>query len=295
MALVSMTGFGSADGEYGGYRWTWELRSVNGRGLDVRCRLPSDAAELEQPIRNAVRERTSRGNLQVGLQMSRTAGETAIRINESALGLVLKKSRELEQEHGLPPPNPEGLLTIRGVVEPVESVENEAERSARFGAMMTSFGEALAELVAAREAEGNHLAEVIGRQLDSIDELVGSAVDAAAASLEAAKERLRGQVDRLLASAGELSEDRLMQELALLATKADVTEEIDRIRGHLSAARQLLERDEPVGRRFDFLTQEFNREANTLCSKAADAALTQIGLDMKVAIDQMREQVQNVE
>lgn len=296
MPVVSMTGFGNADGEYESFRWTWELRSVNGRGLDVRLRLPSDLSALESTIREKTAQKFKRGNIQISLQLSRsTSGETQIKINHDALQQVLSVLAEIENRAGLAPSTASGILNIRGVVEQVEPIETEDAREKRLAVLLQSFEAALADLFASRAAEGKHLHAVVSGQIGEIVRLASAADGRAANAVTLLRQRLSEQLAALLGSASTLSEERLTQEVALLATKADIREEIDRLKAHAASAQSLLRESGPVGRKLDFLIQEFNREVNTLCSKSPDTELTRIGLDLKVQIEQLREQIQNVE
>ncbi len=296
MPVASMTGFGHADGEYAAFRWAWELRSVNGRGLDVRIRIPSDLSALESTIREKTAQKFKRGNIQISLQLSRsTGGETQIKINHEALQQVLSVLAEIENQSGLAPSTASGILNIRGVVEQVEHIEAEEEREKRHAAILKSFETALADLFASRAAEGKRLHAVVSGQVDEIARLTSAAEGRAGNAVTLLRQRLSEQLATLLGNISALSEDRLAQEVALLATKADIREEIDRLNAHVANAQSLLIDAGPVGRKLDFLIQEFNREANTLCSKSPDTELTRIGLDLKVQIEQLREQIQNIE
>lgn len=296
MPLNSMTGFARADGTHDGLRWSWELKSVNGRNLDIRCRLPLGMDALEQKLRERIGARVRRGSLQIGLHLARGVAETELCLNERALAQVitaLDVARKLAPDAA--PPRLDGLVSIRGVLEPAEAQASEEARAAREAALLASFDEALSALMKARGAEGEKLKTLLAAHIDRIEELAGAAAANAAAQPDAIRDRLRDQVAELLQASNALSNERLEQEAALLVAKADVREEIDRLHAHVAAARALLDEDEPVGRRLDFLTQEFHRESNTLCAKSPDLDLTRIGLDLKAVVDQLREQVQNVE
>lgn len=296
MPVASMTGFGHADGEYAAFRWTWELRSVNGRGLDLRVRMPSDLSALETVIREKTTQKIKRGNIQISLQLSRsTGGETQIKINQDALQQVLAALAEIENQAGLAPSTASGILNIRGIVEQVEHIETDEERAERLAAIVKSFDDALADLFASRAAEGKRLHHIVSAQVEEIARLTSAAEARAGHAVSLLRQRLSEQLAVLLGNNSALSEDRLAQEVALLATKADIREEIDRLNAHVSNAQGLLKESGPVGRKLDFLIQEFNREANTLCSKSPDSELTRIGLDLKVQIEQLREQIQNIE
>ncbi len=295
MAIRSMTGFARADGVTGSVAWAWEVRSVNGRGLDMRLRLPPGYEQLEPRIRETVGKRIARGNLSINLNVKRSDGETSIRLNEAALAQVLAALERLKTRMEVAPPRPEALLGIKGVLEVVEPEESEAETQARTKAMLAGLAEALDGMVRAREAEGRHLEAAIRGQLAAIERLVAAIAAAPARSPEAIRSRLKEQLARLMETGASLDEARLYQEAAMLATRADVEEELKRLGAHIAATRELLASGEPAGRRLDFLAQEFNREANTVCSKSNDAETTRAGLELKAVIDQMREQVQNIE
>jgi len=296
MPVASMTGFGHADGEYAAFRWAWELRSVNGRGLDVRMRIPSDLSVLESTIREKTAQKFKRGNIQISLQLSRsTGGETQIRINQDVLQQMLVVLAEIESRAKLAPSTASGILNIRGIVEQVEHIETDEERAERLDAIAKSFDVALADLYASRAAEGQRLHNIVSAQVDEIARLTSAAETRAGNAVALLRQRLSEQLASLLGNNSVLPEDRLAQEVALLATKADIREEIDRLNAHVTNAQGLLKEAGPVGRKLDFLIQEFNREANTLCSKSPDTDLTRIGLDLKVQIEQLREQIQNIE
>ena len=296
MPLNSMTGFARVEGTLGAARWHWELRSVNGKGLDARLRLPSGMDALEPRLRAELAKHLRRGNCQVTLTLDRTADAAPLRVNRDALRVVLDAIGELQREIEVMPPRPEGILALKGILENSEEAEEDEEtRTTRENALVASFADAAAALAAARAQEGMKLESVLRANVDEIERLTGNAASCPAASPQALQTRLMDQLKELLGSSPALSEERLAQEAALLATKADVHEELDRLTAHVAQARELMDSTEPVGRRLDFLTQEFNREANTLCSKASDVSLTRIGLDLKAVIDQFREQIQNVE
>jgi uncharacterized protein (TIGR00255 family) len=295
MSLKSMTGFSSRDGVAGPTAWHWELRSVNGRGLDIRLRLPPGFEALEPRIRAAVSQRLARGSVAINLSAKRTDGGSEIRLNASALRQVLAALEALKSLVEVAPPRAEALLGIKGVLELVEPEESAQETTARSDAMLADLEHALGELVAVRNAEGRRLEQIVLDQLLVIERLTQQIAGLPARSIEAVRARLKEQVGRLLESNANFDETRLYQEAALLAARADVEEELKRIGSHVAAARELLAVDAPAGRRLDFLAQELNREANTLCSKANDEETTRAGLDLKAVIDQMREQVQNVE
>ncbi len=297
MALSSMTGFSRADGALEGTTWHWEVRTVNGRGLDVRMRLPNGYGVLEQPVREACARHLTRGNCTVTLAVQRQGGETVLRLDEAVFRQLLEAAERagaLASDRAAPP-RLDGLLAIRGVLDYVEPEEDEAVLERRMAAMIASLEEALTALAETRRAEGAHLATAVLAQVEEIERLVAAAEAAPARSPEAIRARLAAQLERLLDAGAELDPARLYQEAALIATRADIAEELDRLRAHVAAARALLASGEAVGRKLDFLAQEFHREANTLCAKSGDRELTEIGLGLKSVIDQMREQVQNIE
>lgn len=296
MPLNSMTGFARVEGAAGPVRWHWELRSVNGKGLDARLRLPPGMDGLEARLRAELSRHLKRGNCQITLTIDRLEDAAPLRVNREALRVVLEAISELQETMEVMPPRPEGILALKGVLETADvTEETEEERQAMEDRLVASFGEAVAALAAARAQEGAKLETILRGNVDEIERLARAAAACPAATPEALRARLAGQLQDMLGAAPALPEERLVQEVALLATKADIREEIDRLAAHVAQARELLTGSEAAGRRLDFLTQEFNREANTLCSKASDVSLTRIGLDLKAVIDQLREQVQNVE
>lgn len=295
MAVSSMTGFARTAGAIGAYSWAWEVKSVNSRGLDLRSRLQGGLDGLEATVRAAAARRFHRGHLSMNLTLNRSGAEPTARINAEVLETMLSVANDLAARTNAQPATVDGLLSLRGVVETVEPEESEADRKALEAGVLDSLERALDLLVEDREAEGRRLGEIVGGQVDSIAALTAEAEELAALQPAALKARLQQQVADILDGAAGLSEERLLQEAALLATKADVREELDRLNAHVGAARELFSDDGAIGRRLDFLAQEFNREANTLCSKSQDAALTKIGIELKTVIDQFREQAQNIE
>ncbi|MGB8315346.1 MAG: YicC/YloC family endoribonuclease [Aestuariivirga sp.] len=290
-----MTGFAQSSGEKAGLHWQWEIKSVNGKALDIRCRLPSGFEALEPIARSALAQHIKRGNLQVTLTTSGAATPEAVVVNEAVLEQVLAIAEKLRDRIGGVPLSAVSLMGLRGVLEVVQPTQTEAEVEARLADVASSLEKAAAALDAARRSEGARLSTVISAQLAKIESLVIAARDCPARSADATRLRLHDQITRLLDTGADFDKDRLHQEAILIATRADIQEELDRLFAHLEAARVLLASPEPAGRKFDFLSQEFNREANTLCSKALDKTLTAIGLELKTVIDQMREQVQNIE
>ncbi|MGF7161082.1 uncharacterized protein (TIGR00255 family) [Rhodoligotrophos appendicifer] len=294
MALTSMTGFGRADGTEGDLAWAWEIRSVNGKGLDIRSRLPAGFEALEAIVREQSSARLRRGNCQVSLAVERSGSAAEIRINEQALDGILAAIARLNGRVSPEPPRIEALLGLRGILELVEPTADSDFVERRLALLTRSFAEALDRLVAARRAEGAKLGAVLSAQVDRIQALAEQARDCPAREPQAIRERLKEQIDRLF-ELGNFDEQRLHQEAMLIAARADIREELDRLFAHVDSARSLLAEGDAVGRRLDFLAQEFNREANTICSKSNDRALTAIGLELKAVIDQLREQVQNIE
>lgn len=289
--IASMTGFARADGQGEGFSWVVEAKSVNGRSLDLRCRTPAGFESVESLARAELSRRFKRGSISLSVTLTRTGGSPQIRINRELLDQLLALARELGAGA---PPRFDALLAVRGVVEPVEDNDPEVRRR-----LEVKVGEAallaLDRLAVARLDEGRRLAAVLTGHLDLIARLTGDAGAVASTQPAALRERLRQQVTALLDAVPGLPEERLAQEAALLATRADIREELDRLAGHAEAARALLAEGGAVGRRLDFLCQEFTREANTVCSKSADLELTRIGLALKAAVEQLREQVQNIE
>ena len=295
MPTSSMTGFARASGERQGVFWQWEIKSVNGKALDVRLRLPPGFEALETPVRAALASAFRRGNLQVSLSVSGQVGRETVRLNQDILDRLVAAGETLRDRIGGEPLRADVLLSIKGVVEVATVPEEESEAEARNAAMLASFGEALAALDRARREEGSRLNAVVSAQVQRIADLSDQARRNPSRTPEAVRARLAEQVSRLMETGATLDPDRLHQEAVIVATRADIQEELDRLASHVEAAQALLASSDAVGRKFDFLAQEFNREANTLCSKASDRTLTAIGLDLKTVIDQLREQVQNIE
>jgi uncharacterized protein (TIGR00255 family) len=295
MTIKSMTGFARSDGSLGPVSWHWEIRSVNGRGLDLRLRLPPGHEALEARVRETVGRRITRGSLSINLNVKRAEGEMRLKLNEAALAQVLAALDGLALRLATAPPRPEALLAIKGVLEVVEPEDSEAELQALSTAMLAGLSEALDGMVRARAAEGRRLSAIVLEQVAAIERLLAVVGTSPSRSPEAIRRRLKEQVERLMETGAPLDEARLYQEAAMLATRADVEEELKRLDAHIASARELIASTEPAGRRLDFLAQEFNREANTLCAKSNDPETTRAGLELKAVIDQMREQVQNIE
>ena len=293
--VYSMTGFARQEGGDDVMSWSWELKSVNGKSLDVRARLFAGFESLEGVVRSRVQEKCARGNVQANLIVDRSATAPEVQVNRAVLDRLLAITTELKNETALAAPSIDGILGLKGVLETVEVEEEPEVVAARLTAVEQDLSSALDALRVMRLEEGKRLSALAGARLDEIEKLTSDAAALAATQPAALRERLKTQVEELLQASPALSEERLSQEAAILAGKSDVREELDRLTAHVEAARGLLAQGGPIGRKLDFLCQEFNREANTLCSKASDVALTRIGLDLKSAIEQLREQIQNIE
>ena len=295
MVLSSMTGFARGHGVSGSYAWAWEIKSVNGKGLDVRLRLPPGWDAIEASVRARAAERLARGSIQATLTVERSGVAPVVRINAPVLDAILTTLRELASRVEASPPSLDGLFSLKGVMDVSELAENENERRDAETAAIAGFVQVIAALSEMRQREGATLVRILKTRLEQIEALIGRAENAPGRRVEAIRARLAEQVATLLAQSDRFDPDRLHQEAILLATKADVREELDRLAAHIAQAQQLIDGGGAVGRRLDFLAQEFNREANTLCAKANDVELTNIGLELKAAVEQFREQVQNVE
>jgi uncharacterized protein (TIGR00255 family) len=294
MPLSSMTGFGRASGDYSAISWVWEVRSVNGRGLDVRLRLPAGWDALEAAVKALIVKKLARGSVNAALTLAQAATGALLRVNQPLLDQYLALSLSLARDHGLAPPTAADLLGLRGVVEGDSPADAQVQAAAQ-AELLAGLEAALDALLAARREEGARLAGLLSGLLDKVATHCAQAEGLAAAQPAMQQAKLTERLDELLAGRAGVDPDRLAQEVALLALKSDVREELDRLAGHVEAARALLASGEPAGRPFEFLVQEFNREANTLCSKSASPALTRCGLDLKALIDQLREQALNIE
>ncbi len=295
MPISSMIGFARTQGAQGAWRWHWEVRSVNSRGLDVRVRVAEGFEGLEQPARLLANERFSRGAVTASLTLDADPSRGAVRVNQEALQQVLGALKQLEGMVKAAPPSLDGILALRGVIDAQPHPLGEAELAARDAAVLGSLANAFDALKTARRDEGARLDAILKQHTQRMDTLVADAERLAAAQPEQLCTRLKTSIDDILKARAGIAEDRLAQEIALLLVKADVREEIDRLKSHLTQARALFAETGAQGRRLDFLAQELNREANTLCSKSSDIQLTRTGLELKATIDQLREQVQNVE
>jgi len=296
LPITSMTGFARVEGSQDGTSWAWELKSVNSKSLDVRLRLPTGFDYLEPTLRMSLTQRLKRGAVSATLSVTRdSAGAGSLRINRAALDQILALADELTGRIEAAPPRLDGLLGLRGVLESADEEVTPEVREALAAVFLAGWETALAGLVAMRESEGARLAAVLRERLAEMTSLAAAAEASAAAQPDAIRARLRSLVATLLDASPALPVERLAQEAALLVARADIREELDRLAAHLAAAQDLLREGAAIGRRFDFLCQEFNREANTLCSKSGDVELTRTGLALKAAIEQLREQIQNIE
>jgi uncharacterized protein (TIGR00255 family) len=295
MALSSMTGFARSHGDSGPYTFEWELKSVNAKGFDLRLRLPPGWDELEALAKKRAGELLSRGTVYANLNVKRANAASTVRINEDVLSSIVRVAGELAGRIDAVAPSIDGLLAIKGVIEVVEPESNEEEDKAAKAAAAASFEQALGDLVQMRRREGTTLGQILGQRMDEIERLAKKAEAAPGRKPEAIRARLAEQVAALLEASDRFDSDRLNQEALMIAAKADIREELDRIASHISQVREMIGKGGPVGRRLDFLAQEFNREVNTCCSKSNDLELTNTGLEMKSVVEQFREQVQNLE
>lgn len=295
MALSSMTGFARSHGTSGPYAFEWELKSVNAKGFDFRMRLPPGWDDVELAARKRATELLSRGTVYANLTVKRSSAASTVRVNPDVLNAVVKIATELASKIDAVAPSIDGLMSIKGVIEVAEPEADEAEDQAARAAVSVAFEQALTSLVDMRKREGATLGTVLGQRLSEIEALAAKAEAAPGRKPEAIRARLSEQIATLLAASERFDSDRLTQEALMIATRADIREELDRIASHVSQARDLLGKGGPVGRRLDFLSQEFNREVNTCCSKSNDLELTNTGLELKNVVEQFREQVQNLE
>jgi len=295
MALSSMTGFARADGASGTYQWSWELKSVNAKGFELRLRLPPGWDAVEIPVRHKAAEALTRGTVYGNLSITRTGVAPVVRVNESVLAAVLETIGNVAHRVDAAPPTLDGILALKGVIDVSDPEEREEDRRAAEAAVVSGFATALTGLAEMRRHEGDALTRVLGTRLDEMAALAQRAEAAPGRRAEAIKARLAEQIALLLDTSARFDPDRLHQEAILIASKADVREELDRLAAHVAQARRLIEAGGTAGRRLDFLSQELNREANTLCAKSNDVELTNIGLELKSVVEQFREQVQNLE
>ncbi len=295
MSIASMTGFAREAGVTGAYQWAWELKTVNGRGLEVRVRTPSGLDAMGEEARGLVLKALTRGQGQLNLSLNKGSSAPTLRVNQDVLQSLLSAIGGLSLPENVKPASLDGLLSVRGVVELDDDAADPAQDEELVAALRGGVGALIQSIKAARLKEGQALAAVLGQQLDQIARLVDEAEAAPARQPEAIRARLEAQIAELVDGKNALDPARLHQEAVLIAARADIREELDRLRAHVDAARGLLQEGGAVGRRLDFLAQEFGREANTLCAKANDVSLSRIGLELKAVIEQFREQVQNVE
>ncbi len=295
MTLSSMTGFARVAGQWENYHWTWEIKSVNGRALDIRCRTPSGMDGVEQMARKSVKQNISRGSVNINLHLTRDTDSSSFKVNQEMLDVLVEVAIQTSMDNHLPQPSLDALMGVRDVIQYVEAEEDEEVLQIRDKALMETFAEALSAFKTSRDVEGAAMQDVLTGLLNEIERLVKEADSLAQDLPELIKTRYMDKVNALLDDKTGIDPDRIAQEVVLLATKADIREEIDRLYAHIEAGRTHISTDGQIGRKLDFLTQEFNREANTLCSKAADIRLTDVGLSLKTTIDQFREQVQNIE
>ena len=295
MALSSMTGFARGHGAAGAYAWAWELKSVNAKGLDLRLRLPPGWDAVEVPVRNAAGQALARGTVYGNLTVARQGIAPVVRVNEPVLAAVLATIKNLAGRIDAAPPRLDGILALKGVIEVIDEDEREDDKRAAEQAVIAGFQRTLSELVTMRRNEGTALGLVLTQRLGEIAKLAARADANPGRRADAVKARIAEQVATLLETSGRFDPDRLHQEAILIASKADIREELDRLASHVAQAERLIGEGGSVGRRLDFLSQEFNREANTLCSKSNDVELTNIGLELKSVVEQFREQVQNLE
>lgn len=295
MALSSMTGFARSHGVSGAYAFEWEVRSVNAKGFDLRLRLPPGFDAVEAPARKRATELLARGTVYANLTVKRADAAPVIRVNDEVLASVMKVAADLAGKLKAQPPTVDGILAIKGVLEVSEPDETDEARSEAEAAIFAGFGDALNGLIEMRRREGASLQAILSSRLDEIASLAKRADAAPGRQPEAIKARLAEQIATLLEASERFDPDRLHQEALMMATRADIREELDRIASHVAQARELIGKGGAVGRRLDFLAQEFNREVNTTCSKSNDVELTNIGLELNTAVEQFREQVQNLE
>jgi len=295
MALASMTGFARGQGVCGAYVWSWEIKSVNAKGLDLRLRLPAGWDAVEVPARSRAAEVLSRGTIYGTLTAKREGVAPVVKVNEPVLAAVLATVKGLSGRIDAAPPRIDGILALKGVIEVIDEDEREEDRRAVEAAVIAGFHTALAELAEMRRREGASLGQVLSQRLSDIATLAARAETVPGRRPEAIKARIKEQVETLLGASERFDPDRLHQEAILIASKADIREELDRLASHVAQGRKLIADGGAVGRRLDFLAQELNREANTICSKSNDVELTNIGLELKTVVEQFREQVQNLE
>ncbi len=295
MTLKSMTGFSRCQGANSEAQWTLELRSVNGKNLDLRLRLPTAMEQLDTEFRKRLTTSLARGNVTINLNLKKEQTTTRTELNQEAFKDLLAAAKTASDISGLPMPDLGTLLNTRNILKDVDREEAEDKTEELYKSILQDFNQALSELIKARAEEGANLSTAISEKLSLIKQLTQKAETLEERQPEAIKQKIRQNIDLLKDQTIELDETRLHQEAIMIASKADIKEELDRLIAHVAQAEELIVKNEPVGRRLDFLCQEFNREANTICSKANAKELTYIGLELKTVIDQLREQVQNIE
>jgi uncharacterized protein (TIGR00255 family) len=295
MALSSMTGFARSHGASGPYTFEWELKSVNAKGFDLRLRMPQGWDEVEAFAKKRAAELLARGTVYANLTVKRANALSTVRINEDVLASIVKVAGQLAARIDAVAPSIDGLLAIKGVIEVVEPESDEEEDKVARAAAAEAFDKALTDLVAMRQREGTSLGQILSQRMDEVEAFAKKAETAPGRKPEAIRTRLAEQVAALLETSDRFDADRLNQEALLIAARADIREELDRIASHIAQARELIGKGGPIGRRLDFLAQEFHREVNTCCSKSNDIELTNTGLEMKNVVEQFREQVQNLE
>jgi len=295
MTLSSMTGFARSHGASGSYAWSWEIKSVNAKGLELRLRLPPGFDAVEIPVRTRAAEMLSRGNVYATLSVNREGAAPVVRINQPVLNAIIDAVDQLVGRVDAQKPRLDGLLGLRGVIDVTDAEESEEEKAAAEGAIVKGFVQALTGLTEMRRHEGEAIGRILSTRLDEMAVLSARADAAPGRQPDAVKKKLADQIAMLLDASTRLDPDRLHQEAILLAGKADIREELDRLAAHIAQARKLMAGGGAIGRRLDFLSQELNRETNTLCAKSNDVELTNIGLELKSVVEQFREQVQNLE
>ena len=289
-----MTGFARVEGAESDFSWVWELKSVNARSLDIKLRLPAGMECMETKLKGLLANKLSRGNIFGSLTLNKTIKGQDVTINTPVLEKLINVGKEISVTHSIPSPNVDGLLSIRGIIE-IRELESEEQRKAIENVSLRELKKAINQLVKRRADEGEHLYSSVVNHLNCIERFIKNACEITSTQRELLQERLMKKIQSLNFENPELSEERLAQEVTILVVKADVQEELDRLSAHIKGARVLLREGSPLGRKLDFLCQEFNREANTICSKSSNLDLTRVGLDLKASIEQMREQVQNIE
>ena len=295
MSLKSMTGFARGNAAHAGYSWSWEVKSVNAKGLDIRSRVPSFLDGLDIEIKKLASKNLERGTIFVNLNIERDGAGSDFTINHGLLDSLIETAAGYADKDRISPASVDGLLNIKGVIDFSSKPLADDEKSGLIKELLGHLEGVILELIEARASEGARMQDILSANMDEMLNLITSAEQCASVRMEATRDRFQANLERLLGDDNTVSQDRLEQEIAILAVKADITEEIDRLKSHVTDACEILASKGAVGRRLDFLSQEFNREANTLCSKSNDKELTKTGLAMKVLIDQFREQIQNIE